>query len=134
MAHIHTKPNQHDLTISFYVVLEKNDEPPKILVHTHRKLGKLMQLGGHVELLENPWQAAAREVIEESGYAIKELTLLQPFDAPLQVRGGTIHPSPAVSITVKDSQDHFHTDLCYAFVAKHLPKKLPLEGESKDLR
>lgn len=134
MAHIHTKPNEHDLTISFYIILEIDNEPPKILVHMHRKLGKLMQLGGHVELLENPWQAAAHEIVEESGFSLEELILLQPFDTPPSIRGTVVHPTPAVSLTFKNSETHFHTDLSYALIANSLPTKAPLEGESNDLR
>jgi len=41
---------------------------PRIILHKHRKLNKLLQFGGHVELDETPWQAVLREIAEESGY------------------------------------------------------------------
>lgn len=133
MPHIHTKPNEHDLTVSFYIVKLGGSEP-SLLVHMHRKLGKLMQLGGHVELLENPWQAAAHELVEESGFELSQLKVLQPFRVLPIVHGAVVHPFPAVTLTFKNSEEHFHTDLSYAFVTDHFPSVAPLEGESKDFR
>lgn len=133
MSHIHTELNQHDTTVSFYVVRLGGDEP-LVLVHLHRKLKKLMQLGGHIELLENPWQAIAHEIVEESGFSLDELRVLQPFGTTPSVRGAVVHPVPAVLLTFKNSANHFHTDLSYAFVTDQLPTSLPLDGESEDLR
>lgn len=133
MPHIHTNPNEHDTTVSFYVVKRSSGEP-LLLVHMHRKLGKLMQLGGHIELLENPWQAVAHEIVEESGFALDELQILQPPNLAPKVRGAVVHPTPAVTLTFKNSPEHFHTDLSYAFVTDHFPVGMPAEGESEDLR
>lgn len=75
MPHIHTQPNQHDMTVSAYIVRKENDEW-KYLVHFHKKIEVLMQIGGHIELDETPWQTVAHELEEESGYTPYELTVV----------------------------------------------------------
>ncbi|RLS89050.1 MAG: NUDIX domain-containing protein, partial [Planctomycetota bacterium] len=62
MAHIHEKI---DFTVAVFVVHEK-----KVLVIHHKKLDKWLPLGGHIELDEDPEQAALRETLEESGLAV----------------------------------------------------------------
>ena len=66
MAHIHTQPGQHDHTASAYIIRTDLDTP-RIMLHLHRKIGKYLQFGGHVELNETPWQAVVHELREESG-------------------------------------------------------------------
>ncbi len=133
MPHIHTEPGQHDITASALIVRMVDDEP-RVLVHMHRKHGKLMQLGGHVEIDETPWQTLGHELKEEGGYDIADLKVLQPFERPLEVRGAVVHPVPVLSNTHSVNQDHYHSDYCYAFVADKLPTSSPAEGESTDLR
>ena len=65
MAHIHEKI---DFTVAIFVVRQK-----KVLVIHHRNLGRWLPLGGHVELDEDPEQAALREAKEESGYDVELL-------------------------------------------------------------
>ncbi len=65
MAHIHEKI---DFTVAIFVV-EKN----RVLLIHHRKLDKWLPLGGHVELDEDPEQAALREAREESGLEVELL-------------------------------------------------------------
>ncbi len=62
MAHIHEKI---DFTASVFIVHEE-----KVLLHMHKKLGKWLQPGGHIELDEDPNQAALREVKEETGFDV----------------------------------------------------------------
>lgn len=63
MAHIHEKI---DFTTSVYVVFEN-----KVALHLHKKLGIWLPPGGHIELDEDPNQAAVREVKEEIGADIE---------------------------------------------------------------
>ena len=63
MAHIHEKI---DFTVAIFVVHDH-----KILLIHHRKLGKWLPLGGHIELEEEPEQAALREAKEESGLDVE---------------------------------------------------------------
>src|SRR5262245_32167127 len=63
MAHIHEKI---DFTASVYVV-----HVNKVLLHWHKKAGIWLPPGGHIELDEDPNQAALREVKEEAGLAVR---------------------------------------------------------------
>lgn len=74
MAHIHEKI---DFTTCIFVV---HDE--KILLIHHRKLDKWLPLGGHVELDEDPEQAALREAKEESGLEVELLGERPPTTEP----------------------------------------------------
>src|SRR5689334_17294149 len=62
MAHIHEKI---DFTVAIFVVQDR-----KVLLIHHRKLNKWLPLGGHIELEEDPEQAALREAREESGLEV----------------------------------------------------------------
>ncbi len=74
MAHIHEKI---DFTVAIFVV---HDE--KILLIHHRKLDKWLPLGGHIELDEDPEQAALREAKEESGLDVELLGERPPTTSP----------------------------------------------------
>src|SRR4030095_2842989 len=65
MADIH---DAIDFTIAIFVVHER-----KVLLVHHRKLGKWLPLGGHIELNEDPEAAALREAKEESGLDVELL-------------------------------------------------------------
>ena len=133
MPHIHTQPNQHDMTVSAYIVRKENDEW-KYLVHFHKKIEVLMQIGGHIELDETPWQTVAHELEEESGYTPYELTVVQyTADRPKQA-GNVTHPTPLLVNTHNVGNDHYHSDLCYAFVASGLPSRHVAVDESADIR
>ena len=74
MANIHEKI---DFTVAIFVV---HDE--KILLIHHRKLDKWLPLGGHIELDEDPEQAALREAKEESGLNVELLGERPPTTSP----------------------------------------------------
>ena len=132
MAHIHTEPGQHDVTSSALIV--RLDTPsPQILLHIHKKYGRLMQPGGHVELTETPWQAVLHEITEETGYNLEQLVVLQPKIRLKHLSNGVIHPVPACESTHIAIEKHFHTDRAYAFATYALPADLPAKGESTDL-
>jgi len=133
MPHIHTLPDQHDMTVSGYIVRTDAKEP-LCLVHMHRKMGKLMQVGGHIELNETPWQAIAHELEEESGYKLAELDVLQHTADRVVEAHNVSHPVPFLMNTHNVGNEHYHSDLCYAFVTNSLPAGLAAEGESTDLR
>ncbi len=133
MPHIHTGKNEHDFTVTAYIVRLDQDEP-RALVHMHRKLHKLLPIGGHVELLETPWQAVAHELKEESGYLLTQLSILQPKSRLKQLTKVDIHPYPLSMNTHDIPEDHYHTDIEYGFVATADPEGAINEGESNDLR
>jgi 8-oxo-dGTP diphosphatase len=101
----------------------------------HKKLGVLMQPGGHIELHENPWQAVQHEILEESGYEISQLKILQPKNRIKTLPSSVIHPQPAALYTVNYNQspDHKHTDIIFALTTTEEPNKQPSEGESQEL-
>ena len=74
MPHIHEKI---DFTVAIFVVHDA-----KILLIHHRKLDKWLPLGGHIELDEDPEQAALREAKEESGLDVELLGERAPTTEP----------------------------------------------------
>lgn len=74
MAHIHDKI---DFTVAIFVVHDQ-----KILLIHHRRLDKWLPLGGHIELDEDPEQAALREAREESGLDVELLGERPPTTGP----------------------------------------------------
>jgi 8-oxo-dGTP pyrophosphatase MutT (NUDIX family) len=74
MPHLHEKI---DFTVAIFVVHER-----KILVIHHRKLDKWLPLGGHIELEEDPEQAALREAREESGLEVELIGERPPTTSP----------------------------------------------------
>ena len=73
-------PHLHEL-IDFTVAIFVVDGDRVLLVH-HRKLGKWLPLGGHIELDEDPEQAALREAREESGLEVELLGERPPVTEP----------------------------------------------------
>lgn len=63
MAHIHEKI---DFTVEVFIVYKN-----KVLLRMHDKFKIWLSVGGHIELDEDPIQAAYREVKEEVGLDIK---------------------------------------------------------------
>jgi 8-oxo-dGTP diphosphatase len=135
MPHIHTQPNQHDHTVSAYIVRTDGDKP-QILLHMHKKLGMLLPVGGHIELEETPWLAIAHELEEEAGYEIKDLAIMQPH---LRIKQAgfehiIVHPQPFLMNTHHVVNEHYHSDTGYLFLASGDPSKQLADGESNDLR
>jgi 8-oxo-dGTP pyrophosphatase MutT (NUDIX family) len=74
MAHIHEKI---DFTVAIFVV-----QNSRVLLIHHRKLDKWLPLGGHIELEEDPEQAALREAREESGLEVELIGDRPPTTEP----------------------------------------------------
>jgi len=135
MPHIHSAPGQHDATASAFIVRLEENQLPKILLHRHVKLNKLLQPGGHVELDENPWQAVIHEIREETGYEVHQLKVLQSALNLVQNpnSNATYLPIPVAANTHRfGDEDHFHDDLAFAFLTTELPSGTPDKGESLD--
>jgi len=89
-----------------------------VVLHFHKRLQRWMQLGGHLEPGETPWDAALRESIEETG-----LPVSHPPDGP-QLVHLDVHPA---------AKGHTHLDLRYVL---HSPDvdPAPPPGESQQVR
>lgn len=74
MAHIHEKI---DFTVAIFVIHDA-----RVLLILHRKLGKWLPLGGHIELDEDPEIAALREAKEESGLDVELIGERPPTTEP----------------------------------------------------
>lgn len=133
MPHIHDQPGQYDHTITAFIVRTDGDEP-RVLMHMHRKLHKLLPVGGHIEVDETPWQAAAHEISEESGYKLSELKIMQPHERIRELEGVLLHPQPLAANTHEITATHAHSDVSYALLAEGAPTGQPNEGESADIR
>jgi 8-oxo-dGTP pyrophosphatase MutT (NUDIX family) len=101
MAHIHEKI---DFTVAIFVV---HDE--KILLIHHRKLDQWLPLGGHIELDEDPEQAALREAKEESGLDVELLGERPPTTSP----GTRALIAPRFLDIHRISDTHEHIGLIY---------------------
>lgn len=133
MPHIHQNPGEHDLTASAFIV-DTSGEEPRLWLHEHKSLGMWLQFGGHVELDENPWQAVAREVGEESGFALSQMRLLQPKLRITGLETSKLIPQPFLVNTHPIGDDHFHTDLSFAFTTGQGPANERAADESASVK
>src|SRR2546423_7272945 len=82
----------------------------RVLLHYHRKLGKWLPPGGHIEANELPDDAAVREVLEETGIRAR---LVGGTGLPAHVVAPRQLTVPA-GIQVEDIyRGHQHIDLVY---------------------
>ena len=90
-------------TVAVFVVHER-----RVLLHYHRKLGKWLPPGGHVEDNELPDDAAVREVLEETGI---RASLCGPVGLPMDEPRQLVVPA---GIQVEHIYaGHEHIDLVY---------------------
>jgi 8-oxo-dGTP pyrophosphatase MutT (NUDIX family) len=94
----------------------------RLLLHHHRRLGRWLQMGGHIDGIETPLVAALREGEEESGLDDLTLVVDRLFDLE-------IHPIPAA----KGEPDHRHYDVRYLALTAR-PDAIAMDrNESNDL-
>jgi len=80
-----------------------------VLVILHRKLGKWLPIGGHVELDEDPEQAALREAREETGLEVRLLGQRPPTTGP----GTRALIAPRFLDIHRISETHEHIGMIY---------------------
>ena len=99
-------------------------ETKKFLFIDHKKLGKWLPPGGHVELNESPENTAHREVMEETGLEINLLGDKFPNNNPM-------HTPFGIQLNIIKS-NHEHLDIIYLASPKN--KKLLLnQKETVDI-
>lgn len=109
MSHIHTEPGQVDHTVETFVVCGN-----KVLLRKHEKYGIWLSVGGHIELDEDPNQAALREVKEEVGL---EVTLFAFDKIPQFDEEGYAELIPPIFLNRnRINKDHDH--VTYTFFAR----------------
>ena len=108
------------ITASAFVV---DPAAERLLLHHHRRLGRWLQMGGHMEAGESPRDAALREASEESG--LRDLRLL--VDRIIDVDVHDIPASPR-------EPAHRHFDLRF-LAATRSPSEIVIDpAESLALR
>ncbi len=102
MPHLHEKI---DFTVSIFIAKEQ-----KVLFIFHKQLNRWLPIGGHIELDENPEQAALREAKEESGLDV-ELVGKRP---PIEKEAGFV---PLLQPDYMDihliKEPHWHIGMVY---------------------
>ncbi|WP_165874908.1 NUDIX domain-containing protein [Natrarchaeobius oligotrophus] len=98
-------------------LFRETDGTWEIALLEHKKLGKWMVPGGHVEPNENPCEAAVREVREELDLKLRFLSSNHAhFSADLGDARETITPELIVEEFIRDDYedgDHIHVDCLY---------------------
>jgi 8-oxo-dGTP pyrophosphatase MutT (NUDIX family) len=84
-----------------------------LLLHRHRRLGRWLQPGGHIEAAEHPADAAQRETVEETG-----VLAAHPSGGPVLVHVDE-HVGP---------DGHLHLDLRYLLATD--PRAVAGDGEA----
>lgn len=105
MAHIHEKI---DFTASVYIVFKN-----KVLLHKHKVLHIWLPPGGHVELDEDPNEAAIREAKEETGLDIELVGKTRPYNVPPYMARDLIPPRFLNRHFFDASHTHEHVDSAY---------------------
>jgi 8-oxo-dGTP pyrophosphatase MutT (NUDIX family) len=126
MPHIH---ELYDFTVSFYIL---HPTEKKLCLHFHVKLDKWAQLGGHIELDEDPMESLERELLEEAGISKNEYTIVAADNYPKLTNTKT-YPAPFSLVIYKyGDMAHKHIDLPYVVQSKTLELK-PQSGESMQI-
>ena len=123
MPHIHEKI---DFTAETFIV-HKN----KVLLRKHDKLKIWMSVGGHIELDEDPVEAALREVKEEVGL---DVTLYQK-NKLIEHNDGTLEILlPEHILRNRINETHEHITLVYYAKSKTNQLKLSLSEKTEECK
>jgi 8-oxo-dGTP pyrophosphatase MutT (NUDIX family) len=116
------RPGEKHHTTAVFLI--SDEAVPRVLLIDHKKLKVWMPPGGHVEVDENPFDGAIREVFEETGLDIRA-----HIETPTKVTSTvTSFPMPAflyeeiVPVHGNDPE-HIHLDYVYIF---HIPHREPV--------
>lgn len=119
MPHIHEKI---DFTVDIFIVYNN-----KVLLRKHDKYGKWLVPGGHIDLDEDPNQAAIREVKEETGLDVTLLGSAPHFQKRSEY---TELVPPRYLNRHRINKNHEHVSLIY-FATSKSDKIAPQHEEDK---
>ncbi|MBT6690894.1 NUDIX hydrolase [Candidatus Parcubacteria bacterium] len=107
-------PNLGEKHYTATVFIVSKMKPRKFLLTHHIKYDKWMPPGGHIEPMENPVEAAVREVKEESGVDIQAFLK----DVKVIDERANILPLPTFLLEERidpygDFPEHYHLDFVY---------------------
>jgi 8-oxo-dGTP diphosphatase len=123
MAHIN---ELYDYTASGYLVHQD-----KILLVRHKKIGKWLQPGGHIELDEDPLQGLYRELEEETGLTARDLIIVDAAEhsrPPSSMETTKLLPIPFDFNVHEISKEHKHIDFGYLIKSTSNVVRLETEG------
>jgi 8-oxo-dGTP pyrophosphatase MutT (NUDIX family) len=120
MAHIHEKI---DFTASIYIVFNN-----KVLLHKHKKLGIWLAPGGHVELDEDPNQAAIREAKEETGLDVELVGQGRDYNDSQFGAHDLIAPRFLNRHFFDQTRTHEHVDMAFFARSKNDAARPEIEG------
>jgi len=119
MGHIHEKI---DFTVSIYIVFEN-----KVLLHMHKKLHRWFPPGGHIELDEDPNEAALREAKEETGLEVELAGEERRYDTPFAPRD-LIMPRFLNRHYFDEAHAHEHVDMAFFAHTKSADARHEIKG------
>ena len=124
MPHLH---NEIDYTVEVFIVYKN-----KVLLRKHDKYSIWLSVGGHIELNEDPTQAAIREVKEEVGLDIKLDDSLLPKTIVTDTARDLIPPYFLGRHRINDTHEHI-TFIYFATTNKD-DLKLSQSEKSEDVK
>ena len=107
------------------------NESGQILMIKHKQQGKWLPPGGHVDENELPCEAAAREVLEETGISVQVLSSAPMLDLPENTAKELPLPLRIIYANVDDTGLHNHIDLLYLCRAINMdtaPQEAEIDG------
>lgn len=111
-------PGEKHYTSTVFLITE--DPPRRVLLLHHKKFGMWMPPGGHQENEENAYEAAIREVKEETGVDISEyLPPPQPLDDRVVSLPLPRHVLEERIDARSDQPEHYHLDFVYLVSVPH---------------
>lgn len=102
-------------------------ESGRTLLHYHKRLGRWLQVGGHLERETDIAQAALREAREETG--LPDLRFHAAGDAGIPI-DFDVHTIPQVG----EQPEHLHLDFRYVLLTSQPHALAPAQGESTRFR
>ncbi|MCL2574383.1 MAG: NUDIX domain-containing protein [Defluviitaleaceae bacterium] len=107
------------------------NESGHILMIKHKRQGKWLPPGGHVDANELPCEAAAREVLEETGVKVQVLSSVPALGLSDNMAKELPLPLRIICADVEGTGLHNHIDLLYLCKAKNVdttPQEAEIDG------